>query len=145
MELPTYASGLLFTKAHRAVRARIYDVLEKYDLNPSYWSILGTTMQAPEGIRLASVASVLAIKAPMVTVMADDLIDKGLIKRIPHHTDGRAKLLVITPKGKKLAEVIELDLNLEIRNLLAGLTDPEVAAFRRALQTIIENDSKPRK
>jgi DNA-binding MarR family transcriptional regulator len=132
-------SGLLFTKAHKAVRSRIYDLLERYDLNPSYWSIIGATVQAPEGLRLTSVAKKMGVKAPMVTMLATDLIEKGIITRVPHHTDGRAKLLVITPKGKKLAERVEAELDLEVGSLLKGLSEQELAMFQKTLETILRN------
>lgn len=139
MTQPTSTSGLLFTRAHKAVRARIYALLEQYELNPSYWSILGITAGAPEGVRLASVAKQMDVKAPLVTVLAGDLIDRGLIQRIPHHTDRRAKLLVITPKGRKLATEVEAKLATEISGLMRGLSAAEVAGFQKVLETIISN------
>lgn len=139
MHIPTYTSGLLFTTAHKAVRVRIYNVLEKYELNPTDWSILGATAQASEGIRLARVAELVGMTAPMITIIADGLTEKGLIRRVPHHTDGRAKLLVMTPRGKKLAMTIEQELSTEIQSLLAGLRPEEIATFQKTLETIIHN------
>jgi DNA-binding MarR family transcriptional regulator len=142
MNLPTYMSGILFSKAHKLVRVQIYAVLEKHELNPIHWSILGATMQAPEGSRLSSVADLLGVKAPMVTTDAKKLIKQGLIRRIPHHSDARAKLLVITPEGKKLAKIIEDELSRKIAALLNGLTPEEVTIFQKVLQTIVDNSSK---
>lgn len=134
-------SGMLFTRAHKAVRARIYKALEKYELNPTYWSIFGATLNAPEGIRLARVAELLDVKAPMVTVIADELIERGFIARIPHHTDGRAKLLIVTPKGKKIAQKIEAELDQEIQNLLIGASPEELISFQKTLEIIIANST----
>lgn len=139
MEAPTYMSGILFMKAHRLVRARIQAVLAQYDLNPTYWSILGAAIEAKEGIRLATVATMLGVKAPMITMMVDDLSERGLMKRIPHHTDKRAKLLVATPKGKRLIRGIDIELGSEVQSLVAGLTADEMIIFRKVLQTIITN------
>lgn len=138
----SYQSGLLFTQAHKLVRFRIYDVLEPYDLNPSYWSILGATVNNPDGIQPAAVAEVMDVKAPLVTMLSNDLIEKGLIKRIPHPTDKRAKLLIATPEGKKLRGKLEQLLEVEINSLLDGLTASEVATFEKALGKIIENSAK---
>ena len=139
MSLSTATSGLLFTRAHKAVRGRIYSVLEQYDLNPSYWSLLGITAAAPEGVRLASVAKQMDVKAPLVTMLANDLIAMDFITRVPHHTDGRAKLLALTPKGKKLAAQIEVELDTEISSLLAGIDDNDVMGFQKTLEAIIIN------
>jgi DNA-binding MarR family transcriptional regulator len=142
MTLPTYMSGILFTRAHKVVRQHIYELLEKYELNPTYWSILSATVRADDGVRLARVADELGVKAPLVTMMASDLIEKGLISRIPHHTDRRAKLLVATAKGKKLAGIVEQELNIAIGELLAGLSTQEILAFQKTLETIIQNSGE---
>lgn len=139
MPQPTYTSGLLFTQAHKAVRARMYTVLEKYGLNPSYWAILGAAVQAPEGIRLASVAKQMDVKAPLITMLAGDLIEKGLITRIPHHTDGRAKLLVATAKGRKLAVQVEAEVSTEISRLMHGVSVSEAQIFQKTLEIILAN------
>lgn len=139
MTIPTYMSGMLFTQAHKAVRTRIYGLLEKYDLNPTYWSILSVTVQADGGVRLAHVAEILGVKAPLITMMATELIDKDLITRVPHHTDGRAKLLVATAKGRKLATTIEAELNHSVMQLLSGCSPSDIASFQKTLETIIAN------
>lgn len=142
MDISTSTSGILFTKAHKIARNRAYSVLTKYDLNPTYWFILGAALEAPEGIRLSSVATLLGVKAPLITTQAGALINRGLIRRIAHHTDGRAKLLVITAQGKQLAVAIEQELGVAIGSLMEGLSQAEITAFQKTLQTIITNDQK---
>lgn len=139
MNQPTYSSGLLFTRAHKAVRSCIYDILGQYNLTPSHWTIISITLASPDGVRLSSVAKQMDVKAPLVTMLADELIAKWLIDRIPHHTDRRAKLLVLTPTGKKTASKIEAELNTEIMRLMNGVSKSDAAAFQRTLETIIAN------
>ena len=137
----TYQSGILFNQAYRLVRTRIYEVLEPFGLNPSYWSILDATLAAPEGIRLATVAKIMDVKAPLITMLSNDLIEMGLIKRVPHHSDKRAKLLVITPLGRKVCQEIEQKVGATIAQLLNGLKASEIQTFQKALGVIIENAS----
>jgi DNA-binding MarR family transcriptional regulator len=139
MTTPSYISGLLFTKAHKLVRARIYDILEVYSLNPTLWSVLSAARRADSGIRQSIVAQQLGVKPPMVTMLADDLISLGLVKRLAHHSDGRVKLLVATPKGLKLANELETKLDREIHALMAGLSPAEIMIFQKTLETIITN------
>lgn len=139
MTQPTYSSGLLFTRAHTLVRQRIYSVLEKYDLNPTYWAVLGATARAEEGIRLVKVAEQIGMTPAMITIMANELIEKGLINRVPHHSDKRAKLLVLTAMGRSVANNVEKELQGEIACLLHGLKPAEISAFQKTLETIIEN------
>lgn len=139
MTAPTYMSGLLFTKAHRLVRERIYDLLELYQLTPQLWALLSMIHRSDEGIRSSKLAKELGVKPPMITMMADTLIELGLINRLPHHTDGRVKLLTTTSKGKKFSKEIENKLNGEIGYLMSGLTIQEIQVFQKVLTTIITN------
>ncbi|HWT55444.1 MAG TPA: MarR family transcriptional regulator [Candidatus Microsaccharimonas sp.] len=139
MTIPSYQSGLLFTKAHRLVRERVYTVLELYQLTPTLWSLLSMVLREPDGIRSATVAKELGVKPPMVTMMADSLIELELIQRVPHHTDGRVKLLAVTAKGKKIAKEVENKLNGEIGYLMKGLSPQDIATFQHVLVTIISN------
>jgi DNA-binding MarR family transcriptional regulator len=139
MTSPTYLSGLLFTKAHNLVRQRVYGLLEAYDLTPTLWSMLSIIIRSVEGKRSSLIAQDIGVQPPMVTMMADTLIELKLIRRVAHHTDGRVKLLVATSKGKKVAKEVENKLNGEIGYLMSGLTAHEITVFTKALNTIITN------
>jgi DNA-binding MarR family transcriptional regulator len=133
MSQPTYISGLLFSRAHALVRGRIQEILIEYSLNPSDWAVLGAALNAPEGIRLSSVAKDMGVKAPLVTMLATQLIDSGLITRVPHHSDKRAKLLIPTIE-EQLAKAIE--------ELMSGVEDSDAKIFQNTLETIITNAEK---
>jgi DNA-binding MarR family transcriptional regulator len=45
----------------------------------------------------------LAVDRPNATTLVDDLEAQGLVRRVPHPTDRRAKLVEATRKGKALA------------------------------------------
>ena len=139
MTTPSYISGLLFTKAHKLVRGRVYEILDSYRLNPTLWAVLSTAARSDNGIRQSAIAKQLGVKPPMVTVLADDLIKLGLVRRIPHHTDGRVKLLIPTAKGSKATVEIERKLDGEIRYLLGGLSQQEIQTFQKVLETIISH------
>jgi DNA-binding MarR family transcriptional regulator len=142
MSQPTYISGLLFSRAHALVRGRIQEILIEYSLNPSDWAVLGAALNAPEGIRLSSVAKDMGVKAPLVTMLATQLIDSGLITRVPHHSDKRAKLLIPTIKGRKLGLAIEEQLAKAIEELMSGVEDSDAKIFQNTLETIITNAEK---
>ena len=48
-------------------------------------------------------AEAMDIDPPNATVLVSDLEEQGLVKRKPHPTDGRAKVVEATRKGKALA------------------------------------------
>lgn len=57
--------------------------------------------RAPMSMR--ELADALGIDPPNATVVVADLESQGLVRRRPHPTDGRAKLVEATRKGKDLA------------------------------------------
>ena len=140
MKLPTYITGTVQAKAYRLLRERVYGVLMQYGLTPTYWSMLGIIIEARDGVRQAEIARQLHVKAPLITAMAHDLQKQGLIQSVQNQFDARAKLLALTPKGKKHVKVVELELRKTLDQLLAGLTEKELITYHKVLTTIITND-----
>ncbi len=58
---------------------------------------------AREPMSMGELAAALGIDPPNATVVVDDLEAQGLVRRRPHPTDRRAKLVEATRKGKELA------------------------------------------
>lgn len=142
MNIPSYVSGAIFAKAHSILRQVVRGCLNQHDLTPTAWAILGAVLQAsPDGIRPASVSDRLGVKAPLVTALTNDLIERRLLRRIPHHTDGRAKLLVITPVGKRFVSQVESDMTASLSALLQGLAPQDLKGYQRVLEAIIKNGS----
>lgn len=140
MNLPSYLSGAIFAKSHSVLRTTVRGCLRRHDLTPTAWSFLGAVLKAsPDGIRMVALADRLGVKSPLITAMAHGLIERDLIKRIPHHTDHRAKLLVITPTGKRFIQLVEQDMEQSLTGLLAGLTEDDLEAYKKVLETIITN------
>src|SRR3954470_23949650 len=52
---------------------------------------------------MSELAAALGIDKPNATVVVSELESQGLVRRRPHPTDGRAKVVEATPKGKELA------------------------------------------
>ncbi len=139
MRIPSYTAGIIQVKAYRILQAKTSLCLKDHNLNPGLWLMLGVVAEARDGIRLAGVASALHVKAPLVTVMADELMKLHLINRIPHHQDNRAKLLVLTPKGRQFVKIVEADLTVMLSKLLGNISDAQMKAYREVLEAIIEN------
>jgi len=58
--------------------------------------------QAP--MSMGDLAATLGIDRPNATVLVDDLEAQGLVRRRPHPTDRRAKIVEATRKGKTVAK-----------------------------------------
>jgi DNA-binding MarR family transcriptional regulator len=58
---------------------------------------------AREPLSMGELAAALGIDRPNATVLVDDLEAQGIVRRRPHPTDRRAKLVEPTRRGKALA------------------------------------------
>jgi len=58
---------------------------------------------ATEPHTLRALAERLAADPPYVTLMVDDLEERGLVQRTPHPEDRRSKLVELTPAGRDAA------------------------------------------
>ena len=68
---------------------------------------------------LAELAQQMGTDAPATTVLVDALEQRGLVKRMPHPTDRRAKQVSITAAGRRIVDIVE------------KIGDPPPAAFER--------------
>jgi DNA-binding MarR family transcriptional regulator len=86
--------------------------------------------RAPMSMR--ELAAALGIDPPNATVVVSELEAQGLAQRRPHPTDGRAKLVEATPKGKELARRADEILAAPPPGL-AALGPEELETLRRLL------------
>ncbi len=142
MTFPTYKSGVLQVKAYRILQMRVSQILGRFQLNPTEWSILGITFENSNGIRLTEIAALLNVETALITILVNELEQKKLVERHPHPKDKRAKLLLITHKGKHLIPRVEEKVKEELDILLKGITTSELNTYRMVLQTIISNEAQ---
>jgi DNA-binding MarR family transcriptional regulator len=141
MKLPTYITGNVQSQAYRTLREHVYISLSEFDLTPSYWTMLGIIIEARDGIRQADIARIMRVKAPLITMMARQMKKRNFVQIVPNQFDSRAKLLAITPEGKKYVKTVENNLNKALDMLLIGLTENDLITYHKVLTTIIANDS----
>jgi DNA-binding MarR family transcriptional regulator len=81
---------------------------------------------------MRELADMLGIDPPNATVLVDDLEAQGYVRRQPHPTDRRAKLVEATRKGKALARRADAILAAPPPQL-TGLSEDDLATLRRIL------------
>jgi DNA-binding MarR family transcriptional regulator len=84
---------------------------------------------------MGELAASLGIDPPNATVMVDDLEAQGLVRRRPHPTDRRAKMVEATRKGKALARRADMILATP-PPALGDLGADELEALRRILERV---------
>jgi DNA-binding MarR family transcriptional regulator len=84
---------------------------------------------------MRELAAALGIDPPNATVVVDDLESLGLVRRRPHPTDRRAKLVEATRKGKDLARRADTILGTP-PPALGALGADDLEALRRILRSV---------
>lgn len=139
MNIPSYLSGALFMKAYKLLRIEVASCLQRYNLTPTSWILLGITKQAKDGIRLSEVAALMSVKAPLVTTIVQILVADGHVQLISHHSDGRAKLLILTPSGKDFIKKVESTMDVLLTSMLEGANKSDLKGFKKVLETLVNN------
>jgi DNA-binding MarR family transcriptional regulator len=90
---------------------------------------------ARQPMSMSELAGALGIDPPNATVVVDDLESLGLVRRRPHPTDRRAKVVEATRKGKEMARRAEAILATP-PPALSALNADDLAALRRILTSV---------
>jgi len=104
-------------------------------LGVSWARVLLLRLLAAEPKTLRAIAEWLAADAPYVTLMVDDLEERGLVRRKPHPEDRRAKLVTLTAAGRAAAARAEAILD-EPPAALRDVPAKDLAALLRVLEQL---------
>lgn len=138
LQRKAYNSGLLQGKAYRILTAHLTEVLLPYNLSVPEWKLLGQLADSGN-MKLAKLAELLAVEAPLVTSLVDSLEKKGLVTRSNDPHDKRAKVIEGTKRAFALVEDIEPKIKAKVRMLLQGTTSEDINAYMRILDAIVKN------
>ncbi|UQS22956.1 MarR family transcriptional regulator [Amycolatopsis thermalba] len=126
--------------AAERVWERMQDVLGRHDRRKAVTEALGLSFIKIKALRrlasgpltLADLAERLNTDRPYVTLVVDDLEQRGLVSRTVHPQDRRRKLVAVTPAGAEAAATAERILA-EPPASLAALDADELAQLDRLL------------
>lgn len=121
-------------RAHQILLARVENALRPYDLSFSRFELLRLLAFSRTGaLPITTASDRLQVHVTSVTHAIRRLEADGLVKRIPHPTDGRTTLVELTDLGRSTVEDATVTLN---RQVFADIgISPEQA---RALVASIE-------
>jgi DNA-binding MarR family transcriptional regulator len=102
-------------------------------LGLSFARIRAVRRVAKRPMSMKELAAALDVDPPNATAVVDDLESLGLVRRRPHPTDRRAKLVEATPKGNEAARKADEILSAPPPSL-AALSPDELEALRQLLR-----------
>jgi DNA-binding MarR family transcriptional regulator len=104
-------------------------------LGLSWTRVLALRRLAAQPLTLRALAERLAADPPYVTLMVDDLEERGLARRMPHPEDRRAKLVQLTAAGRAAAARADAILD-EPPAALRDVPADDLAALLRVLERV---------
>ena len=113
---PDAASGMaVFTailRSYQLLNDQVTNVMKAHDLTFARYEVLTWLATDPESsLTLSWISKTLRIPPATVTNIIDRLEDEKLVRRVPHSSDARTTLAVITTRGKRVAMDATRDLN----------------------------------
>jgi DNA-binding MarR family transcriptional regulator len=143
---PAAASGMaVFTailRSQQLLSNEIDAVMRRHDLTFARYEILAWLATDPESsLTLSWISKTLRIPPATVTNLIDRLEADRLVRRVPHPSDARTTLAVITPAGRRRADGATHDLNTTVYERI-GLTAPQRTQLVELLATLRANGNE---
>jgi DNA-binding MarR family transcriptional regulator len=101
-------------------------------LGISFARIRAIRRVARRPMSMGELAAALGTDPPNATALVADLESQGLVRRQPHPTDGRTKMVEATRKGRDTARRADAIMAMP-PPALSGLSDDDLATLRRIL------------
>ncbi len=123
-------------RAHQILLARVETALRPYDLSFSRYELLRLLAFSRRGsMPITKASDRLQVHVTSVTHAIRRLESDGLVKRVPHPTDGRTTLVEITDLGRSTAEDATTTLN---RDVFAdvGMAPAEISGLVDAIHSL---------
>ena len=127
--------GSLVSRAARQWRRAADLRLQPFDLTEATWLPLVHIARAPEAPRQKDLAASMSLDGSSVVRLLDNLEAAGLIKR-KEGQDRRAKIILLTPRGRAIADKVETVARRIRGDALAGLSDRDIETTVRVLQHV---------
>jgi DNA-binding MarR family transcriptional regulator len=124
---PEAASGMaVFTgilRSYQLLNDQVHAVMRRHDLTFARYEVLAWLAMDPQSsLTLSWISKTLRIPPASVTNIIDRLEGEKLVRRVPHPSDARTTLAVITPRGRRVATDATRDLNATVYEPI-GLTE----------------------
>src|SRR5690349_20009775 len=124
--MSTYATAALQVITYKKLQNKINSVLKQYGLNMTQWIILGRLREKQAGLRTTDLARYIHVEVPLVTMVSQPLLGRGLIDSSKAVNDKRANLLKLTDGAQELMDSVEHLMQQQFKDLLGDIPRQEL-------------------
>lgn len=136
---PHQSIATRLSRVPRLWRAIIDKRLAPLGLTQTRWITLYYLWRMGDGQPQCDLARVIGVEAPSLVRTLDQLAEQGLVERCPCDKDRRTKRLFLTPEATPLLQQIDTVVKKAREEMLAGLSDSDIARLDEYLTRIEEN------
>jgi DNA-binding MarR family transcriptional regulator len=132
--------GFLLAKASQRFNQRLAERFAAQgftEVRPAHGSVLMPLFEQ-DGLRMGEIAARARLSKQSMTRLVRECEEAGLVRRRRDESDGRAQLVELTPRGRRLRSVAEEVLGALDEEVLAVLGRPETDALRTALRGVMD-------
>lgn len=123
-------------RAHQILLARVETALRPYDLSFSRFELLRLLAFSSKGeLPITKASDRLQVHVTSVTHAIRRLESDGLVKRLPHPTDGRTTLVRLTELGRSTVEDATETLNKDVFDDI-GISADESRSLATSIETL---------
>jgi DNA-binding MarR family transcriptional regulator len=137
-EHPDVPLARLFAIAYRHLVVGLHEHLVARgwrDVRPHYGYVLLACRDEPT--TSGELATLLGVSKQAASKLVDGMVEASLVRRTTSREDSRAKLVALTPRGRRLLAVVE-EIYVELEAEWAAVAGrPAVAAVRAGLVTVL--------
>jgi len=132
--------ALLLSQASYVLATELTLALAVIGITPRLFSVLRAALDADR--TQSQVAAQCALDKTTMVFTLDELERAGLAERRPSRTDRRARIIAVTPAGRRLVEQ-GIDITRRVyEDVLSSLTSGEREGFVRALERLTGEDGR---
>lgn len=134
--------GYLISNTGRKLNYRLQQLFQEHDVTPEQWSLLAYLVEH-DGITHKELALRIEKDPANITRLVDQLERKSLVNRIANPNDRRSQLLYLTNKGRASVDSLAPIEAAFIEQIINGLTEEEINAFKETIAKINKNTEYP--
>jgi DNA-binding MarR family transcriptional regulator len=105
-----YELCLSHSRADRALRTKVAELLEPEQLTMMQWLLLGALSGSKNGLSMSDIANRLGITLPQVTALLSNLDKRRIVKLRTQRRDRRSRHALLSAKGEALLSLIDAKL-----------------------------------
>jgi DNA-binding MarR family transcriptional regulator len=136
--LTSYQAVVIQSRAHRAIKENLTRLLRDHGITMMQWSIVGLISDAgEEGVRISDLAQKLDTSLAFITTSVNVLEAKGLVHRVGHARDNRAKLVRLSPEFAGRVPLIEAELSKkQLAEIYRAISAADLATYFNVLSIL---------